>query len=91
MQKLYNTIRDETKRGNVAEARRMIDEALCSAPDDRQLHYLKGCTYLKTGHWRDAINCFMLAREPEGDGPACEMLGMLERIMAFRDKDRYNP
>lgn len=91
MKSLYNTIKDETERGNVGEARRMIDAALCDAPGDRQLYYLKGCTYLKTGHWHDAMNCFMQAREPDGGGPAGEMLGMLERIMAFRDKDRYNP
>lgn len=91
MESLYHTIKHETDQGNVEQARRLIDTALRETPGDTRLHYLKGCTYMKTGHWHEAMNCFMRGRTPDGSGPAAEMLDMLNGIMDFHDKELYNP
>ncbi len=91
MESFYHTIKRAIDGGDIGQARLLIDMALRKTPEDPKLHYLKGCTYLKTGHWHKAMNSFMRSRTADGNAAAGEMIDMLDGIMNFYHKDLYNP
>ena len=45
----------------------------------------------KQGQWHEAINCYLQAIELDPDSPAVEAKRMLDDILAFYNKDAYNP
>ena len=53
--------------------------------------YQQGNEWRKTGHFAEAINCYMEAARLDPDSPAVEAKQMLDDIMAFYCKDMYNP
>jgi outer membrane protein assembly factor BamD (BamD/ComL family) len=56
----------------------------------RQL-YLKGNEARRRGQWHEAINCYIQAAELDPDSPAVEAKRMLDDILAYYNKDMYNP
>ena len=53
--------------------------------------YQKGNEARKQSQWHEAINCYIQAIELDPESPAVEAKGMLEDIMAYYNKDMYNP
>lgn len=54
-------------------------------------YYLKGNEARKRGEFHEAINCYIQAIELDADSPAVEAKRMLDDIMAYYNKDNYNP
>ena len=53
--------------------------------------YQKGNEARKQSQWHEAINCYIQAIELDPESPAVEAKRMLEDIMAYYNKDMYNP
>lgn len=53
--------------------------------------YHQGNVWRKQGQWHEAINCYLQAIELDPDSPAVEAKRMLDDILAFYNKDAYNP
>lgn len=53
--------------------------------------YEQGNALRKQGQFGEAINCYIQAIELDGDSPAVEAKRMLDDIMAYYNKDNYNP
>ena len=53
--------------------------------------YQQGNVLRKQGQWHEAINCYLQAIELDPDSPAVEAKRMLDDILAFYNKDAYNP
>jgi len=53
--------------------------------------YQKGNEARRQQQWHEAINCYIRAIELNPESPAVEAKQMLEDIMAFYNKDMYNP
>ena len=53
--------------------------------------YQKGSEARKQSQWHEAINCYIRAIELDPESPAVEAKRMLEDIMAYYNKDMYNP
>ena len=53
--------------------------------------YEQGNALRKQGQFGEAINCYIQAIELDGDSPAVEAKQMLDDIMAYYNKDNYNP
>ena len=54
-------------------------------------YYQQGNAYRKQGLWHEAINCYIHAAQLDPDSPAVEAKRMLDDIMAYYNKDMYNP
>lgn len=59
-------------------------------PGDRHL-YLLGNAYRKKGDWKGAMENYLEAVELNPESPAAAALQMAGDIMAFYNKDLYNP
>lgn len=90
MQSLYGKIKENLADGDTGGALALIEDGLKTA-DDAYLYYLKGNAHMKAGDWRQAMNAFLRAEELDPDGPAPEARHLLDKIMAFYNKDLYNP
>ena len=53
--------------------------------------YEQGNAYRKHSQWHEAINCYIQAIELDPESTAVEAKRMLEDIMAYYNKDMYNP
>ena len=53
--------------------------------------YEQGNALRKQGQFGEAINCYIQAIELDPDSPAVEAKRMLDDIMAYYNKDNYNP
>ena len=53
--------------------------------------YEQGNALRKQGRFGEAINCYIQAIELDADSPAVEAKRMLDDIMAYYNKDNYNP
>ena len=53
--------------------------------------YEQGNALRKQGQFGEAINCYIQATELDPDSPAVEAKRMLDDIMAYYNKDNYNP
>ncbi len=91
MKNLYDCIKEETDAGRTQEALRLADEALQHNEDDATLHYLKGCAYMKTAQWGEALNSLMRAEALDKESPAAEARALVTEILNFYHKDLYNP
>ena len=56
-----------------------------------QKWYEQGNALRKQGRFGEAINCYIQAIELDADSPAVEAKRMLDDIMAYYNKDNYNP
>ena len=54
-------------------------------------YYKQGNEYRQQGNFRDAINCYLEAIALDPDSPAVEAKRMLDDILNYYCKDRYNP
>ena len=74
-----------------------VEEAVAAAREsmggdnDAQLLYLMGNAYMKQGVRKEAMNAYRKAAEINPEGPAVEEGRMIDQIMAFYNKDLYNP
>ena len=74
-----------------------IEEAVAIAREhmgegnDAQLLYLMGNAYMKQGLRKEAMNAYRKAGEIDPESPAVEAQRMFDQIMAFYNKDLYNP
>ncbi len=74
-----------------------VEEAVAAAREsmggdnDAQLLYLMGNAYMKQGLRKEAMNAYRKAAEINPEGPAVEAQRMFDQIMAFYNKDLYNP
>lgn len=74
-----------------------VEEAVAAAREsmggdnDAQLLYLMGNAYMKQGLRKEAMNAYRKAAEINPEGPAVESGRMIDQIMAFYNKDLYNP
>ena len=56
-----------------------------------QKWYEQGNALRKQGQFGEAINCYIQAIELDPDSPAVEAKRMLDDILAYYNKDNYNP
>jgi len=56
-----------------------------------QEYYEQGNAYRKQGLWHEAINSYIQAVALDPDSPAAEAKRMLDDILAYYNKDMYNP
>jgi outer membrane protein assembly factor BamD (BamD/ComL family) len=54
-------------------------------------YYEKGNEARRRGQWHEAINNYIRAAELDPDSPAVEAKRMLDDILAYYNKDMYNP
>lgn len=76
---------------NIAEEIKRLEEQIKAAPDDDTLHYRLGNAYRKKGNWKEAIKCYLAARELNPASPAAEAYKSIMEILEFHNKDLYNP
>ena len=53
--------------------------------------YNRGNDFRRQGDWQHALNCYMEAIDLDPQSPAVEAKRMLDDILAFYNKDAYNP
>ena len=53
--------------------------------------YQQGNEARRRGQWHEAINCYIQASQLDPDSPAAEAKRMLDDILAYYNKDMYNP
>lgn len=58
---------------------------------DDTLYYLLGNAWRKKGNWQKAINNYLEAVKLNPDSPAAGALEIANDILAFYNKDLYNP
>lgn len=58
---------------------------------DETLFYLQGNAWRKKGDWQMAMNNYLEAVRLNPDSPAKQALEMANEILAFYNKDMYNP
>lgn len=55
------------------------------------VYFLRGNAYRQQGNWRMAMNSYLEAMELDPTGPAVMAYNNAQEIMAFFNKDLYNP
>lgn len=53
--------------------------------------YNKGNEYSRQSDWKHAIDCYLEATALDPESPAKEAKRMIDDILAFYNKDAYNP
>ena len=56
-----------------------------------QAYYLRGNAYRQRGDMRQAMNNYLEAMDLEPGGPAAQAYRTIQEILAFYNKDLYNP
>ena len=54
-------------------------------------YYLRGNAYRQQGNVRMALNSYLESMDLDPDGPAAEAYRHLQELLAFYNKDYYNP
>ena len=90
MEETYEQIKKMIADGFVEEAVAAARESM-GGDNDAQLLYLMGNAYMKQGLRKEAMNAYRKAAEINPEGPAGEAQRMFDQIMAFYNKDLYNP
>lgn len=90
MEETYEQIKKMIADGFVEEAVATARENM-GGDNDAQLLYLMGNAYMKQGLRKEAMNAYRKAAEINPEGPAVEAQRMIDQIMAFYNKDLYNP
>ena len=90
MEETYEQIKKMIADGFVEEAVAAARESM-GGDNDAQLLYLMGNAYMKQGLRKEAMNAYRKAAEINPEGPAVAAGRMIDQIMAFYNKDLYNP
>jgi Cytochrome c biogenesis factor len=77
--------------GYTAEAISLLNEYISQHPNSDHAYLLRGDAYRKDSNFREALNNYLMAMELNPDSPARQSHNMLMSIMAFYNKDLYNP
>lgn len=76
---------------NFQEALEKMSALIESDSNNAELYFERGKLYWRVGNHRSAVKDLLKASELDGDSPAKQYLEHINGIMAFYDKDRYNP
>jgi tetratricopeptide (TPR) repeat protein len=90
-----NGIRKDIKEGRLDDAirhlaNRIVVSSLDPKADKSELFYLLGNAYRKKGDFGQAMNFYNRAINENPDTPAVEAKKVLQGIMSFYNKDKYN-
>lgn len=91
MESLYAEIKKEIDEGRPDAAIDLVEQQLSLHEGDAQLHYLRGCAYMKKSDWKGALESLQRSEQLAPNGPAAEARQMLSDILNFYNKDMYNP
>ena len=72
-------------------ANEIIENKGITAETLANAYYLRGNAYRQNGNVRMALNSYLDAMELDPDGPAAEAYRHLQELLAFYNKDYYNP
>jgi tetratricopeptide (TPR) repeat protein len=86
-----DSIRQLIYDGETEMAIRLLDEYAADYPCTDEFYYLRGNAYRKEGNNRLALCDYLKAIELNPDSPAREAHDLLMKILAFYNKDSYNP
>lgn len=84
------TIKKLIAEGHISEAINLAKNCMGQG-NDAMLHYLMGNAYMKQGNRKEAMNAYRLSEQLDPESPAAETRKMIDNIMAFYNKDLYNP
>lgn len=84
------TIKKLIAEGHISEAINLAENCMGQG-NDAMLHYLMGNAYMKQGNRKAAMNAYRLSEQLDPESPAAETRKMIDNIMAFYNKDLYNP
>lgn len=68
-----------------------IDRLVAGCPDDGRLLFERGRLHWNLGHRREAMADYARAAFIDPSGPATQALAMARDVMAFYNRDLYNP
>ncbi|MDR0744957.1 MAG: tetratricopeptide repeat protein [Mediterranea sp.] len=88
-------IRKDIKDGKLDDAIRhlancIVIAAITPGSDKSELYYLLGNAYRKKGDFRLAMDYYNRAIDENKETPAVEARKVLQGIMSFYNKDKYN-
>ncbi len=90
MAAIHDEIEKNLASGRVVEALELAEREMGTGKDATLL-YLKGKAHIKLGEWQPAMNALLRAKELDPNGAAAQARHMLYDILAFYNKDLYNP
>ncbi|MBQ0114900.1 MAG: tetratricopeptide repeat protein [Bacteroidales bacterium] len=93
--KTVKDIKELLDASRTDEAIAAADSLLEGGAADRQTmataYYLRGNAYRQSGNWRMALNSYLESMDLDPDGPAADAYRVVQEILAFYNKDLYNP
>lgn len=93
--KTIQEIKDMLSRSEGDEALRAANEIVenkgISKDTLAMAYYLRGNAYRQQGNVRLALNSYLESMDLDPDGPAAEAYRHLQELLAFYNKDYYNP
>ncbi len=88
---LNKEIEEMIAEDNFQGALEKLSALIGSCSNNAELYFERGKLHWRIGNRRDAVKDLLKASELDGDSPAKQYLEHINGIMAFYDKDRYNP
>jgi len=93
--KTIQEIKDMLSRSEGEEALKAANEIVenkgISKDTLAMAYYLRGNAYRQQGNVRLALNSYLESMDLDPDGPAAEAYRHLQELLAFYNKDYYNP
>ncbi len=93
--KTIQEIKDMLSRSEGDEALRAANEIVENKGISKETlamaYYLRGNAYRQQGNVRLALNSYLESMDLDPDGPAAEAYRHLQELLAFYNKDYYNP
>lgn len=93
--KTIQEIKDMLSRSEGEEALKAANEIVKNKSVSREMlanaYYLRGNAYRQQGNVRLALNSYLESMDLDPDGPAAEAYRHLQELLAFYNKDYYNP
>ena len=89
MKETCENIKKMIDNGLVDKAVEVIKDSLGKG-NDAELYYLMGNACMKKGERKEAMNAYRKAEKIDPESPAVEARRMIDKIMAFYNKDLYN-
>lgn len=74
----------------LSQAEELLEKQLAVDPADHDAYYLLGNLHRKRGNWQEALQSYAHAIEINPESPAVHARKMINQIMDFYDKERYN-
>lgn len=75
----------------IAAANEVCTSSTATNEDRAKAYYLRGNAYHRLGDWRMAQNSYLEAMDLDPNGPATMAYNHAQEILAFYNKDMYNP